>query len=112
MVRFGTYFGGKLETYLGLTGLGDLIVTCNSVHSRNFQAGYEIGKNNDAQQFLATNKKTVEGIRTAKILYKISKQNNLDLPIVTGVYKVLYANAVPSEVISELMLRPLRSEEF
>ena len=112
MVRFGTFFGGKRETYLGLTGLGDLIVTCNSVHSRNFQTGYAIGQKNDAQDFLKTNKKTVEGIRTAEILYKLSKQNDLDLPIVTGVYRVLYENASPSEVVSALMLRPLRREAF
>ena len=52
MVRYGTKKGGKLETYMGLTGVGDLIVTCSSVHSRNFQAGLEIGKTNDARAFM------------------------------------------------------------
>lgn len=112
MVRFGTYYGAKLETYLGLTGLGDLIVTCNSIHSRNFQAGFEIGKANDAAPFLKNNKKTVEGIRTAAIIYKLCRQNGLDLPIVTGIYQVLYENALPSMIVSSLMLRPLRSEQF
>lgn len=111
MVRFGLYYGAKLETYLGLTGLGDLIVTCNSVHSRNFQAGFEIGKANDAKVFLTTNKKTVEGIRTAKIIHQLSRKNGLELPIVEGIYKVLYENALPSEIVKMLMLRPLRSEE-
>ena len=111
MVRFGLHYGAKLETYLGLTGLGDLIVTCNSVHSRNFQAGFEIGKANDAKIFLETNKKTVEGIRTAKILHQLSLKNGLELPIVNGIYKVLYENALPSEIVKMLMLRPLRSEE-
>lgn len=111
MVRFGLHYGAKLETYLGLTGLGDLIVTCNSVHSRNFQAGFEIGKANDAKIFLETNKKTVEGVRTAKIIHQLSLKNGLELPIVNGIYKVLYENALPSEIVKMLMLRPLRSEE-
>ena len=112
MVRFGTYFGAKLETYLGLTGLGDLIVTCNSVHSRNFQAGFVIGEENDAKRFLKDNIKTVEGIRTTKIIYELSLKDKLDLPIVKGIYKVLYENAIPSEIVKNLMLRPLKSEEI
>lgn len=112
MVRFGTYFGAKLETYLGLTGLGDLIVTCNSVHSRNFQAGFIIGQENDAMRFLKDNIKTVEGIRTTKIIYDLSLKHKLDLPIVKGIYKVLYENKVPSEIVKKLMLRPLKSEEI
>lgn len=111
MVRFGLFYGAKLETYLGLTGLGDLIVTCNSLHSRNFQAGYQIGADNDALKFLKNNKKTVEGIRTTKIIYELKRENKLDLPIVTGIYKVLYENAKPSDIVTKLMLRPLRSEE-
>ncbi len=112
MVRFGTYYGAKLETFLGLTGLGDLIVTCNSVHSRNFQAGFAIGKANDATTFLKENKKTVEGIRTTKIIHHLCMQNGLELPIVAGIYKVLYEGALPSEIVFSLMLRPLRSEQF
>ncbi len=110
MVRFGTFYGAKLETYLGLTGLGDLIVTCNSAHSRNFQAGFAIGKANDAKEFLKNNKKTVEGIRTTKIIHLLSVQKGLELPIVSGIYRVLYEDELPSEVVKNLMLRPLKSE--
>ncbi len=112
MVRFGMYYGAELETYLGLTGLGDLIVTCNSLHSRNFQAGFAIGKANDAKEFLENNKKTVEGIRTTKIIHLLSLQNGLELPIVSGIYSVLYEGALPSKVVKNLMLRPLRSEKM
>ncbi len=112
MVRFGTYFGAKLQTYLGLTGLGDLIVTCNSLHSRNFQAGFVIGQENDAARFLKDNTKTVEGIRTTKIIYDLSLKHKLDLPIVKGIYKVLYEKSVPSEIVKKLMLRPLKSEQI
>ena len=111
MVRFGMHFGGKKTTYLGLTGLGDLMVTCNSRHSRNFSAGLEIGKENSAKEFLERNKKTVEGIRTCKVVYELAKQHNISMPITSAVYKVLYEDAKPSEVIENLMKRSLKAEE-
>lgn len=110
MVRFGTHFGGNLNTYLGLTGLGDLIVTCNSRHSRNFIAGEQIGKANSAVDFLKNNKKTVEGIRTAKVVYEMAKENDIDMPIIEAVYKILYEHALPKEVLSEMMKRGLKAE--
>ena len=110
MVRFGRFFGGTMETYLGLTGLGDLMVTCNSRHSRNFMAGYEIGKANSAKEFLEKNTKTVEGIRTAKVVYDLAKVHNIEMPIVEGVYKVLYENSIPTEVVQNIMKRNLKGE--
>lgn len=110
MIRFGTKFGGKFETFMGLTGIGDLMVTCNSVHSRNYQAGYEIGKLNSAQEFLSKNKKTVEGIRTAKIIYKIAKENNIEMPIIESVYAVLFEDKKPNEAVYQLMTRELKKE--
>lgn len=110
MVRFGTAFGGREKTYLGLTGLGDLIVTCNSVHSRNFQAGFTIGKTGDAFNFLKTNTKTVEGIRTIKVIYEQAKKQKIDVPIINALYEVLYNNKVPREIVQKVMLRPLKEE--
>ena len=110
MVRFGTYFGGQQSTYLGLTGLGDLMVTCNSRHSRNFIAGEQIGKDNSAILFLERNKKTVEGIRTAKVIYELAKKHDIDMPIIEAVYKVLYENASVKETVSEMMKRSLKAE--
>ena len=110
MTRYGIKCGGKMETYLGLCGLGDLIVTCTSKHSRNFQAGYAIGKANDATEFLKTNTKTVEGINTAKAIYFHAKEIDVDMPIVNQIYRVLFENAVPSTCIEELMNRKLISE--
>lgn len=110
IVRFGVHFGGNLNTYLGLTGLGDLMVTCNSCHSRNFMAGEEIGKANSAVDFLKNNKKTVEGVRTAKVVYELAKEHNIDMPIIEAVYKVLYEHALPKETLSEMMKRSLKSE--
>ncbi|NBK99308.1 MAG: NAD(P)-dependent glycerol-3-phosphate dehydrogenase, partial [Erysipelotrichia bacterium] len=90
MIRFGTAMGGKFETFMGLTGIGDLIVTCTSEHSRNFQAGYEIGRANSAKVFWETNKKTVEGVRTAKVVHELALKNNISMPITDEIYKVLY----------------------
>lgn len=110
MVRFGMHFGGEERTYLGLTGLGDLMVTCNSRHSRNFMAGEEIGKANSAAYFLSHNKKTVEGIKTVKVVHEIAKEQGIDMPIMEGVYKVLFENERPREVLQETMKRSLKQE--
>ena len=111
MVRFGRHLGGQMKTYLGLTGLGDLIVTCNSLHSRNFMAGYQIGKEDTSKSFLATNVSTVEGIRAAKTIYILAKANQIEVPIVEAIYRVLYEDAKPSELIAKLMVRPLKAED-
>lgn len=110
MVRFGTFFGGKTKTYLGLTGLGDLSVTCYSFHSRNFKAGLQIGKDDSAERFLKTNTMTVEGIRAAKTIYEMAKANNISIPIVEAVYRVLYEKRKPSDMVAEMMSRPLKAE--
>ena len=111
MVRFGRAFGGQMKTYLGLTGLGDLIVTCNSLHSRNFMAGFQIGKDDTSKDFLAKNVATVEGIRAAKTIYLLAKAKQIDIPIVEAIYRVLYEDAKPSEMIARLMVRPLKAED-
>jgi len=110
MIRFGVAMGGKFETFMGLTGIGDLIVTCTSVHSRNFQAGYEIGKANSAQIYWDTNKRTCEGIRTAKVIHKIAKDNNICMPIIDEIYAVLYEGKEPIQSAKDLMIRDLKAE--
>ncbi len=110
MARLGVAMGGKFETFLGLTGIGDLIVTCTSKHSRNFQAGYEIGKANSAKVFWEHNTKTVEGVRTAKAVYELSKKLDVDMPIVSEIYKVLFEEKDPSVSAKELMTRELKPE--
>ncbi len=114
MSLYGVAKGGHRDTYFGLTGIGDLIVTCSSVHSRNFQAGYEIGKCNRAIGFMTHNKKTCEGVRTCKVIHEDVKNNNygIEVPLVDAVYRVLYENAIPSDVIDELMSRVLKSEQI
>lgn len=110
MIRYGVFFGGKQQTFMGLTGIGDLIVTCTSIHSRNFEAGYQIGKENDVTNFLKYNKKTVEGVRTAKIVHKVAKANNIDMPICEEVYQILFEGKEPKTCANDLMLRELKKE--
>ncbi len=110
MVRFGTSLGGKLTTYLGLTGIGDLLVTCTSTHSRNFNAGLIIGKDDSAANFLKNNKMTVEGIRTSKVIHDMALLNKIDMPVVEGIYQILYEGKKPSNIIKQVMNRPLKNE--
>ncbi len=110
IVRYGIANGGKSETFLGLTGIGDLIVTCTSKHSRNFQAGFMIGKHDSAEYFWENNNKTVEGVNACKIVYQEAKRLNVEMPIVNQVYKVLFEKGIPSQSIDELMGRDLKKE--
>jgi glycerol-3-phosphate dehydrogenase (NAD(P)+) len=110
LMQLGKVLGGKLKTHAGLTGLGDLIVTCYSKHSRNYQAGIKIGKDDSSQNFLETNQETVEGVAFAKIAHQLAKKYKLKLPIIEAVYSVLYEKKRPSELIKLLMNRPLRVE--
>lgn len=108
--RLGVKMGGNPLTFLGLTGIGDLVVTCYSFHSRNFQAGYAIGKADGAEEFLKNNKTTVEGINTAKVVTEIARELGIEMPISEAVYEVLFNNKKPSDLVSALMGRPLKSE--
>ena len=111
MVKLGRHFHARANTYLGLTGVGDLVVTCGSKHSRNYQAGFMIGQDNSSQRFFKENTKTVEGVRTTKVIHEIAMKRKISLPIIEAIYNVLYLDSKPSEVISRLMSRPLKEEK-
>lgn len=110
MMRFGTACGGRAETFLGLDGVGDLMVTCTSMHSRNFQAGLTIGKTRNARQFLQTNTKTVEGISACQIVHAEAARMGVSMPITDAVYAVLFENASVDQTIERLMHRQLKAE--
>lgn len=110
IARYGIAMGAKAETFLGLDGVGDLIVTCTSHHSRNFTAGLAIGQADSAVEFLQNNKKTVEGIRCAKVVYEEAKRQGISMPITDEVYRVLYEGKKPSEALYQLMNRELKAE--
>ncbi|MBQ8235944.1 MAG: NAD(P)-dependent glycerol-3-phosphate dehydrogenase [Clostridia bacterium] len=110
IVRYGVYKGAQKETFFGLTGVGDLIVTCFSVHSRNYRAGLQIGKADDAKEFLANNKETVEGIFSCKVIAEEAKRLGIEMPLVEAVYDVLFGGQAPSLAVRAVMLRPLKEE--
>ena len=112
MSRYGVKFGGRFETFLGLCGVGDLVVTATSVHSRNFQAGYAVAKAGSADDFNKNNQVTVEGVMAAKIVYEEALKHNIEMPITEQVYQVFYENKDPEEAIYELMTRELKHENF
>ena len=99
------------STFLGLTGLGDLVLTCNTNESRNFSAGYEIGCLNSAKSIMEKqNTITIEGINTIKIVHEIALANKLNMPIIDSLYEVLFNNAQPKEMVKILMERSLKDE--
>lgn len=112
MTRFGVAFGANPMSFLGLNGVGDLVVTCASRHSRNFQAGLLIGECNDAKPFWDNNEATVEGVYATKIVHEMSLEHNISMPITSAIYEVLYNNKKPSEMIASLMSRELKSENI
>ncbi|MFR0978955.1 MAG: NAD(P)H-dependent glycerol-3-phosphate dehydrogenase [Holdemania filiformis] len=108
MSRYGSAQGGRAETYLGLTGVGDRC--CLHVSFPQFQAGVQIGRQDSAEIFWKTNKKTVEGVKAAKVIYEESIKKHISMPITEQVYRVLYEGEKPSKAIKLLMARELKSE--
>ena len=108
--RLGVALGGKAETFSGLTGVGDLIVTCTSVHSRNRKAGYLIGKGMTADEAMKEVKMVVEGVYSAKAALGLARKCGVDVPIVEAVNRVLFENADPREEVGNLLLRERRKE--
>lgn len=110
LTRLGVALGGKPETFSGLTGIGDLIVTCTSVHSRNRKAGYLIGKGMTADEAMKEVKMVVEGVYSAKAALGLARKHNVEVPIVEAVNRVLFENADPRKEVGSLLLRERRTE--
>ena len=110
IARLGVKMGGKIETFTGLTGMGDLIVTCASVHSRNRKAGYLIGKGMSMQESMDEVKMVVEGVYSAKAAAELAKKYDVSMPIVEEVNAVLFGGKSPADAVNDLMMRESRSE--
>lgn len=108
--RLGVKMGGKIESFSGLTGIGDLIVTCASVHSRNRKAGYLIGQGKSMQEAMDEVKMVVEGVYSAKAAAKLAAKYDVSMPIVEEVNNVLFEGKSPAQAVDDLMMRELRSE--
>lgn len=110
IARLGVKMGGAIESFTGLTGIGDLIVTCASVHSRNRKAGYLMGQGMSMEEAMAEVKMVVEGVYSAKAAAKLGKKYGVSLPIIDKVNEVLFEGKDPKEAVNELMLRDSRAE--
>ena len=103
--RLGEAMGANASTFTGLSGIGDLIVTCTSMHSRNRRAGILIGQGKSLDETLKEIKMVVEGITATEVAYEVAKKLNVDMPITNAIYSVLYKGLNANEVVTELMTR-------
>lgn len=103
--RLGEAMGANVSTFTGLSGIGDLIVTCTSMHSRNRRAGILIGQGKSLDETLKEIKMVVEGITATEVAYEVAKELNVDMPITNAIYSVLYKGLNANEVVIELMMR-------
>lgn len=110
MRRFVVSFGANEDTIYGLTGVGDLVVTTTSVHSRNFQAGYRLATGKNLEETISSMTMVVEGARTVVAAYQYARVNNLETPIIDAVYDVLYNKKAVKTAINQLMKRSLKDE--
>ena len=109
LVRFGKAYGAKAETMMGLSGLGDLILTCGTPQSRNFSCGVALGKGEKPET--AAHGKLAEGVFTAPVLLEMAREKNVEMPISAAVAAVLAGKMRVDEAIESLLTRPLKSEE-
>ncbi|GAO40282.1 glycerol-3-phosphate dehydrogenase [Sphingomonas changbaiensis NBRC 104936] len=110
MTRFGLAKGARAETLAGLSGLGDLVLTCSSVSSRNFSLGVGIGQGRAAADLLADRKSVAEGAFTAPVLQQAAREVGVDMPVVDAVCALLGGEAAVDDVIGGLLSRPIRAE--
>ena len=110
MIRVGKYFGASPGTFFGLSGMGDLIATCDSHLSRNYQVGYGLAQGKTLAEILAKLEGTAEGINTTHVLVKLAQQQAIAVPIARQVYRLLEGKTTPLEAVQALMARELKPE--
>ncbi|MCR5676218.1 MAG: NAD(P)H-dependent glycerol-3-phosphate dehydrogenase [Lachnospiraceae bacterium] len=112
ITRLGVAMGAEAETFSGLTGIGDLIVTCASMHSRNRRAGILIGQGRTPKEACEEVKMVVEGVNSAKAAFLLSQKFGIEMPIITEVYRVLFEDKKPADAVADLMLRDRKAESI
>jgi glycerol-3-phosphate dehydrogenase (NAD(P)+) len=110
IIRIGTHWGAKPETFYGLSGLGDLLATCGSILSRNYRVGYGLAQGKSLSQLLAEIGGTAEGVNTTQVLVAVAQEYQIDLPITAMVDRVLQGGITPAEALTALMQRDRKSE--
>lgn len=108
--RLGVELGGKMETFCGLSGIGDLIVTCTSVHSRNHNCGYLLGKGKTLEEAKEEIKQVVEGVNCAKAAMALANKYHVTMPIVEQINAILFANKTAGQAVKDLLVRDKVSE--
>jgi glycerol-3-phosphate dehydrogenase (NAD(P)+) len=110
MTRFGVAFGARRETLAGLSGLGDLVLTCSSTSSRNYSLGLGIGEGRSAAELMANSKTVAEGAFTAPVLARLARDKGIDMPIVDAVDALITGRANVDQALDALLTRPPRAE--
>lgn len=112
IIRVGVYFGAQPETFWGLSGLGDLLATCNSNLSRNYQVGYAIAQGKSLESAIANVEGTAEGVNTANVLIEICDRQNISVPVSRYVYRLLKGEITLQQAVEGLMERDLKPENL
>jgi len=112
VMRIGTHLGGQPETFLGLSGLGDMLATCTSILSRNYRVGYGLAKGQTLEQILEELGGTAEGVNTAYVLHDIAQREQISIPISQQVYLLLKGDITAEEAVAALMERKLKAEDY
>lgn len=110
ITRLGTSLGANPLSFLGLSGVGDLVVTCTSVHSRNWRAGHLLGRGKKMDDILKQMGMVVEGVRTVKAAYRFADTEGVEMPITSGIYQIVFEDKNPKDVVEQLMNRDKREE--
>jgi glycerol-3-phosphate dehydrogenase (NAD(P)+) len=110
MTRLGVALGAQRETFMGLAGLGDLVLTCTDDQSRNRRFGLLLAAGASVDAALAQIGQVVEGYLAAKAVRRVAQREGVEMPICEGIYRLLYENLPPQEVVKALMSRPIKAE--
>ena len=110
MARLGAALGARRETFFGLSGIGDLIVTAFSKHSRNRRFGERLGKGETAEQIVSSTQMVAEGVKTAKSAWQLAQRHGVDVPITREVFAILYEGKSPKQAVRDLMTREAKPE--
>ena len=111
IIRIGVLWGAKTETFYGLSGLGDLLATCNSALSRNYQVGYQLAQGKTLAETLANLEGTAEGVNTTQVLIQRANMQKISVPITAQVYRLLQGDVTPRQALEALMIRDIKPED-
>jgi glycerol-3-phosphate dehydrogenase (NAD(P)+) len=112
MTRLGVAMGAREKTFSGLSGIGDLVLTCTSPLSRNYTVGMKLGQGMKLREILQQTKSVAEGVATSESAYALSRKYNIEMPIIEQVYRILHEDKDPAQAVKDLMERSLKSEFY